>query len=330
MGFLTITYDNLIARDFKHGTALLLGVFNRIEDNVQVGDNVTIRNYVELREGTRIGNGCYIDSRVSTSGGDTCRIGNNVTIRYGSIIARNVIIEDDVFISPQVGFINIPFTNKEKKNTVIGEGTKIGFNATIHDGVTIAKGTIIGAKANVIKDILTPGIYVGNPARLLTPKDPRIKIGKNVIVEPGSVIGAQPYAFNKRTLITPEYGVDIKDDVWIGTHCIVMRGLSRDTHIGKGVKIAQYCNIGHDSIIADRVMISAGTMIGGYAEIGRRTILGMQVTVRNRVKIGACSMIGEHSNVVKDIPDNVVAFGNPCRVQRERFNTINYFIRRLL
>ena len=320
---------NRINADFIRGINFTIGFFNLIESNVRVGNNVIVKNYVELRSGTRIGNDCYIDSRVSTSGGDNCRIGNNVTLRYGAIIARNVIIEDDVFISPQVGFINIPFKGtKTDKPTRIGKGALIGFNVTIKEGVTIAPGVIVGAKANVTRDLLKAGTYVGNPARLLI----RAKVtkGKNVRIEPGAKIGAQPTLFENGDPIIPMFGVTIKDDVWIGSDTRIMLGSIRDTYIGKGVLISQFCNVGHDSIIGDKARILAGVMIGGHTEIGKYTVVGMGATIRNRVKIGACSFIGQHSNVVKDIPDNVIAFGNPCKVQRKRFKPMSYLVRKYL
>ncbi|MBA7491580.1 UDP-3-O-(3-hydroxymyristoyl)glucosamine N-acyltransferase [subsurface metagenome] len=322
--------SNEIAKNFIKGMGFQIGFVNLIEGNVRVGKNVTIKNFVELRNGTRIGDDCYIDSRVSTSGGDNCRIGNNVTLRYGAIIARNVVIEDDVFISPQVGFINIPFKGKKiEKPTRIGKGALIGFNVTIREGITIAPGVIVGAKANVTRDLLKAGTYIGNPARLL--KRARITKGKNVIIEPGAEIGSQPYLFTQEgDLIIPEYGVTIQDNAWIGTKCVIMNGKTRNTYIGKNVKLAQYCNIGHDSIIQNRARLSAGVLIGGYAEIGKDTVVGMGAIIRNRVKVGTCSFIGQGSNVVKDIPDNVIAYGNPCKVVRKRFHTIQYLIRKYM
>ncbi|GAG66279.1 unnamed protein product, partial [marine sediment metagenome] len=266
---------NHISDMFVHGNNFKIGVYNIIEDYVRVGENTTIKNYVELRKRTEIGDDCYIDSRVSTSG--ECIIGNNVTLRYASIIARNVIIGDNVFISPQVGFINIPFKGKKKRVTMIGNGVLIGFNATIHDGVHIKEGTIIGAKANVIRDITKAGTYVGNPARLIKPRNSKVKKGKNCILETGVILGSQPFTFDsatslgsqKRNLKEPKAGVKLGNNVWIGSHSIVMLGMEKDTTIGNNVKIAQLCNIGHDSIIEDAVMISAGVIIGGHARIGK-------------------------------------------------------------
>jgi len=141
------------------------GKYCVIEEGVHIGERCTIKNYVELRKGTVIGDDCYIDSRVSTSG--ECWIGNNVTLRYGTIIARNVIIGDDVFIAPNVMFINIPFTEKKRKKTVIESMVKIGTGSVINDGVRIVSGTIIGAMSFVREDVETRGIYAGNPLRKL-------------------------------------------------------------------------------------------------------------------------------------------------------------------
>lgn len=156
---------NYIHPSFIHGKGLKLGKNNHIHEGVEVGNNVTIMSGVELRKHTFIGDDCYIDSGVKSSG--KCLIGNNVTIRYDAIIARNVVIEDNVFIAPQVMFINIPFKKKKQKPTIIEEGVKIGTASVINDGVTIAKWTIIGAMSFVRKDILEPGVYVGNPLRRL-------------------------------------------------------------------------------------------------------------------------------------------------------------------
>jgi len=156
---------NVVDPDFVYGSNLKMGKFCHIHEGVIVGSNVTIRSYVELRPGTVIGDDCYIDTGVKASG--KCTIGNRVTLRYDTIIARNVVIEDDVFISPQVMFINIPFVEKEKKPTIIRRGVKIGTNTTIADGVEVAEGVVIGAKSFVNKDLLEPGVYVGIPAKRL-------------------------------------------------------------------------------------------------------------------------------------------------------------------
>ena len=158
----------------------------------------------------------------------------------------------------------------------------------------------------------------------------RVRVGDNFIIENGTDIGSQPYAHtDDGELIIPSFGVRVGDDVWVGSKSIIMRGIEGDTYLGDDVKVAQFCNIGHDSRIEDGAHISAGALMGGFSRVGKNADIGMGAVIRNRVSVGRLSLIGQGSNVVKDIPDNVVAFGNPCRVIRKRYNLLGYTLRRL-
>lgn len=156
---------NNIHDSFKHGKNLKLGSFNVIEEDVIVGDNVDIQNYVLLKKGTRIGNDCYVDSYFRSSGDN--EIGNNVTLRFGSTIARKVIIKDNVFISPNVMTVYSLPGGRESIVTIIGEGCFIGTAAVLAPNVTIRPGCIVGANSFVNKPLVEKGIYVGNPAKLI-------------------------------------------------------------------------------------------------------------------------------------------------------------------
>lgn len=151
-----------IADDFKHGKNFKCGSFVKIETDVVVGDDVTIENFVLLKPGTRIGNNVFVDSYVRSSGQNI--IGNNVTLRFGCTIAKQVTVEDDVFISPNVMTIYSRHTGEAVTGTVIGRGTHVGTAAVIAPGVKIVANTVIGAQAYVSKHITEPGIYVGVPA----------------------------------------------------------------------------------------------------------------------------------------------------------------------
>jgi len=148
------------------------GEYCLIEEGVIIGKNTVLKNFVELRTGTVIGDDCYIDSRVSTSG--DCFIGNRVIIRYSGIIARGTFIYDDVFIAPQLMTENVSHKGEEIGGAQIGVGewdrkTKyrvfIGTNVTLAAGIEIGQGVVIGSKSNVRKSITEPGVYFGNPAR---------------------------------------------------------------------------------------------------------------------------------------------------------------------
>lgn len=166
---------NVIAGNFKHGANFEIGEFCHIHEDVEVGHNVKLRSHVELRPKTVIGDGCYVDSVVRSSGKN--KTGNNVVLRYGSIIARGTIIHDDVYISPQLMTENVNRFGNQVGGAEIGVGewnpqrTKwrvfVGTNVTLASGIKIVSNVIIGSKANVRKSILKSGVYVGNPARLM-------------------------------------------------------------------------------------------------------------------------------------------------------------------
>lgn len=89
------------------------------------------------------------------------------------------------------------------------------------------------------------------------------------------------------------------------------------TTIGFGVNISRSCSIGHHAQVGDYCTIQPGAIIAGDTDIGKFVTIGPGATVFRGVRIGANSIIGGGSVVPKDIPDHVLAFGNPCRIIRE-------------
>ena len=103
------------------------------------------------------------------------------------------------------------------------------------------------------------------------------------------------------------YGVLINSKVSIAAH----------TTIGNFVSINRHVSIGHHTTIGDYCSINPGTNIAGNVTIGEGTTIGMGCNILHTVKIGKNCIIGAGSVVTKDIPDNVVAYGSPCKVIRE-------------
>ena len=142
-----------------------------ITDDVVFGEAVTIVQPVNLY-GCSIGDKTFIGPFVEIQKSVT--VGNNCRIQSHSFICELVTIGNDCFIGHGVMFINDTFAtggpargDKTKwMSTRIGNNVSIGSNATIMP-VNICDNAVIGAGAVVTKDINRPGIYAGNPARLL-------------------------------------------------------------------------------------------------------------------------------------------------------------------
>ncbi len=139
--------------------------------DVNFGPGVTVADCVNLY-GCTIGEACFIGPFVEVQKGVV--IGKNTKVQSHSFICELVSIGDNCFIGHGVMFINDLFSDgkpaggdKAKwKSTTIGNNVSIGSNATILP-VSICDGAVIGAGAVVTKNIDLPGIYAGNPARLI-------------------------------------------------------------------------------------------------------------------------------------------------------------------
>jgi acetyltransferase EpsM len=107
--------------------------------------------------------------------------------------------------------------------------------------------------------------------------------------------------------------------VAIGAGTVIRAGAVVDpgVTIGENVIVGPCACVGHDSTLADGVRISVGASVAGHVSIGRATMIGAGAAIRNRINIGAHVIVGTGAAVVRDIPDGVVAYGNPARVIRE-------------
>jgi len=88
-------------------------------------------------------------------------------------------------------------------------------------------------------------------------------------------------------------------------------------HIGDFVNIGNRASVNHHCVLEGFVSMNPGSMVCGGCHIGRGTLIGAGSVVRDGITIGKNSIIGAGSVVVKDIPDGVVAYGNPCKPMRD-------------
>ena len=113
-------------------------------------------------------------------------------------------------------------------------------------------------------------------------------------------------------------GLDISDMSTIGSGILINSKVSIAAHtkIGDFVSINRHVSIGHHTVIGDYCSINPGVNIAGNVTIGEGTTIGMGVNIIDGIKIGKNTIIGAGSVVTKDIPDNVVAYGVPCKIIR--------------
>lgn len=139
--------------------------------DVQCGEGVKIVEPANVYECT-LGDQCFVGPFVEIQRG--VQIGARTRVQSHAFICELVTIGSDCFVGHGAKFVNDLFSvggpargRKELwKSTSIGDRVSIGTNATILP-VRICNDVVVGAGAVVTRDITEPGIYAGNPARLL-------------------------------------------------------------------------------------------------------------------------------------------------------------------
>lgn len=143
---------------------------NAICESQMIGQDTRIWAFAHVLPGAVIGAECNICDGVFIE--NDVRVGDRVTIKNGVQLWDGISIEDDVFIGPNATFTNDPFPRsknppEEFPRTIIRSGASIGANATILPDITVGQHAMVGAGAVVTQSIPPKAIAVGNPAHII-------------------------------------------------------------------------------------------------------------------------------------------------------------------
>lgn len=161
--FTVKNYDAL-SEGAKVGNDCIVRSSTTIYETVVVGDKVRTGHGVLIREGSVIGEETLIGSSSKLDG--TVKIGRRVKIQSNAYLPHLTVIEDDVFIAPNVCFTNDPYPqSKRLVGVLVEESSIICANATIVAGAKIGKNAVVGAGAVVTRNVPADSVVLGNPAR---------------------------------------------------------------------------------------------------------------------------------------------------------------------
>lgn len=210
----------------------------------------------------------------------------------------------------------------------IGAFVTIGANARIGDGAWIDGQVSIGEDAAVGEGALIhAGVRIGR----------RVTLGRNVILQPNAVIGGDGFSFvtagpsneerafraaGRKPLDPPEDairhrihslgGVLIGDDVEVGANTAIDAGTIRPTRIGRGTKLDNLVQIGHNVVIGEDCVICGQVGIAGSSQIGDRSVLGGSSAVKDNIGIGKDVVVGGRAVVYENVPDGSFLMGQPA------------------
>lgn len=139
-------------------------------ETAAVGEGTRIWAFTHVLAGARIGADCNICDHVFIE--NDVVVGDRVTVKSGVQLWDGLRLGDDVFVGPNATFTNDPFPRSKSYDheipvTRVEEGASIGANATILPGLTIGTRAMIGAGSVVTHDVPAGAIVAGNPARVV-------------------------------------------------------------------------------------------------------------------------------------------------------------------
>lgn len=206
----------------------------------------------------------------------------------------------------------------------LGEGCILGADVSIGPFVLLGRGVRLGDRCRVAEGVsLGDGVTLGDDVRI-GPRVvcyPGVRIGSRVVLKAGAVIGGDGFGYlpgpDGHTRIPHAGGCVLEDDVEVGSNSCIDRGSVDDTVIGRGTKIDNLVQVGHNVRIGARCLLMAGVGVAGSTRVGDGAILAGHVGVTDHLDIGAGSRVAAKSAVFGDVPAGSVISGHPARPHRQ-------------
>lgn len=305
----------------------------------------TLAELAELTQSTAIGNPEYsvsgVDSLDTACPEDASFLANP---RYRSLLKetqagvvcidrqtepeldKNYLVSDDpsrafqiimeaLLITPYStsGFTGIHPSAVVHPTAKIGQDVHIGPNSVIDQGAVIGDHTRIGSCVSIGAGVIVGSHCLFHPNSTIREK---CIIGSRVILQPGAVIGSCGFGFTtdakgQHTKLEQLGIVILEDDVEIGANTTIDRARFKNTRIGRGTKIDNLVQIGHNVQIGHHNIIVSQTGIAGSAKTGRNVVFGGQAGVVGHLEIADFVMIATRGGVSKSITEAGKYSGSP-------------------
>jgi len=190
--------------------------------------------------------------------------------------------------------------------SVMGEGVRLGARVALAAHVSLGDGVTVGDDS-----VLGPGVVCYSGARL----------GRRVVIKAGAVIGGPGFGYlsgpGGHSRIPHVGSCILEDEVEVGSNTCIDRGSIDDTVVGRGTKLDNLVQVGHNVRIGERCLIMAGVGIAGSTHIGNEAILAGHVGVTDHLVIGDRARIAAKSAIFGDVPPGASFSGHPARPHRQ-------------
>jgi len=212
----------------------------------------------------------------------------------------------------------------------IARGARVHRTARIGRGASVAPGATVAAGARVgPRTCISEGVYVGEGAEIgedcllhvNVVVAERCVIGSRCVLHPGVVIGSDGFGYvwdGTAHRKIPQVGiVRIGDDVEVGANSAIDRATLGETRIGRGTKIDNLVQVGHNVVVGEHVILCGQAGIAGSARLEDRVTLAGQVGVNDHVTVGRGATATGQAGVTGSVPPGEVVSGMPAAPHRE-------------
>jgi UDP-3-O-[3-hydroxymyristoyl] glucosamine N-acyltransferase len=225
-------------------------------------------------------------------------------IHPAAIIEATATVGDDVYIGP---FVYVG------ENCIIGDGCSIYPHVYIGDGSRVGKNCTLNSGVKIYHNCV---------------------LGNDCIIHAGSVIGSDGFGFAPQSeneyMKIPQLGnVVLEDNVEIGANVTIDRATMGSTIIGRGVKLDNLIQIGHNVEVGANTVMAAQTGISGSTKIGKNCMFGGQVGLAGHIKIADGTKIGAQAGLLGDVKEqNTAIIGSPA-IEIRQFMKSSVIFRKL-
>lgn len=203
-------------------------------------------------------------------------------------------------------------------NAVISAGARIGARTRIDAGVNVGEGVLIAEDCHLYPNVV---VYAG------------CKIGARAIIHSGAVIGADGFGFAPfagEWVKIPQVGaVTIGEDVEIGANTTIDRGALEDTVVGKGSKLDNLIQLGHNVRIGEHTAMAACTGVAGSTHIGRHCVIAGAANISGHLVIPDMSIVGPATTITSWTQGAKVMMGYWPAQERSQFERTAVTVRRI-
>jgi UDP-3-O-[3-hydroxymyristoyl] glucosamine N-acyltransferase len=217
----------------------------------------------------------------------------------------------------------------------VHESANVGEAVVLGKDVSIQAHVVVGARTRLGEGVvLCPGVYIGEDVSIgsgtvVYPNAvilDRVKVGKNCLIHAGAVLGADGFGFvstsSGHRKVQHIGSVVVEDEVEIGANSTVDRATTGVTTVGRGTKIDNLVQLGHNVQIGSECLIVALSGVAGSAVVERRVTLAGQSGVAGHLRVGEGSTVASRGLVAKDTPPGSFVSGFPARPHAENMRML--------